>query len=391
MAKKNKNDNTVDFQKAKNKASARKILKKLRIPLAVLVAIIIFAAVFIAMGETRRSNIADSFKAIPATMGDSKGYPYSEDELNLSKVMLVGDKPLVISETAIQVLSQDADILQEIYPDWADTRAFSQNGRAVVYSNTSSKALLISRTDTLAEFNEEGTIVTGTVGNNGSVALSYSTDKVQSVVKVYSPRQKAEFQWNCSRDYVASLSLSSDGNKVLISALGVENAAIYSRVVLFKTGKTEPKFDVKVEGTSILKVVYASSNRLVAIGDNKTIIFNAKGEQVSEIEYSADSLYTIDSDSKGNTLLCYKEYGGSKIMIVKIPSHGNIKSFEIDYMPSSITLRESRIAAALDNKVTVYSASGAEKTTYECKNNVSTVLITSAGIYTLENGTIYKY
>ena len=391
MAKKLSNKNTVDFQKAKKKATAHKILKKLRIPIAVLLVIAIVSVSFVIAGKTRRSNIADSFKAIPATMGDSTGYPYSEDELSLEKLMLVGDKPMLISDTSIQVLSQNADLLQEIYTDWADTRAYSQNGRAFVYSNTSNKAILISRTDTLTSFSEGGTIVTGTVGKNGSVALSYTGDNAESIVKVYSPKQKTEFQWEVSRDYVSSLSLSPNGKNVLISALGVDNAEIYSRVVLFETNATEAKFDVKLEGTSILKVVYASFNKIIAIGDNKTVIFNSKGEQISEITYSEDSLFAVDNDSKGNTLLCYKIYGGSKINIVKIPAIGSIKQFEIDYTPISIDIKGSKIAIALDDKVTVYSPSGKEKDTYECSNNVSTVLLTSSGIYTLENGSVCKY
>ena len=383
--------NKVDFQKAKNRASAKRTLRKLRIPACILAVLIAAAAIYTALGETRRSNFADSFKAIPSTLRSSAGYPFNEDDLSLEKLALVGDKPMLISKSSVQVLSQEADILQEIYPDWADTRAVSVNGRALIYSNNSNKAMLISRTDTLASFSEEGTVVTGAVSRCGRIALSYTTDKAQSVVKVYSPRQKTDFQWNCSRDYVSSLSISSSGKAVLISAMGVDNAEIYSRIVLFKTSKTKPEFDVKIENTSIIKVVYAARGKYVAIGDNKTLILNSKGEIKSEIPYSYNSLFAVDCDSEGNTLLCCKISGGSKIRVMKIPSLGSVKQFDIDYTPASADIRKGRIALAIDNTVNIYSPSGFKKETYTCDNNVSTALITSAGIYTLENGSVCKY
>ena len=389
---KQKNTGTVDFNKAKHRAQTKKILRKLRIPIAVIAVINVFCIVLAAVGETRRSNFMDSFRAIPATIGDSHGYPYNEDELSLSKVTLVGDKPLIVSESGVKVLSQEGDELYDLHLEWGDTKAITNNGRALIFSNTSGKSYLISRTKTLAQFSEEGLLVTGFVANNGSVAACTTTDTKQSVVRVYNPRQKLVFQLNCDRDYVSSLSLSKSGKTLLMSAVNEKNAELYSTVSLYKTSKTEPKFETVIEGTTILKVTYASSNKFVAIGDNKTVVLNSKGEILNEINYADDALYAVDSDSDGNTMLCYKEFGGSKIKVVTFPSSGKkTNEFELDYAPASIDFRDRHIAAAIDNTVTVYSLSGGKRETYECNTNVSTVLIASAGIYTLETGSVCKY
>ena len=177
-----------------------------------------------------------------------------------------------------------------------------------------------------------------------------------------------------------------------MSAVGVDNAEIYSRVILFGTGKTSPQFDTKIEGTSILKVIYASSGRMIAVGDNKTVILNRKGEIKSEIKYADDALFTVDSDNDGNVLLCFKEFGGSKIKVVRIPaSFGKSKEFEIGYMPESADIRGGRIAFASGNTVDIYNMTGKVTQTYECKQDVKTVLLANSGIYTLENGSVCKY
>lgn len=388
MAKKK----TVSIKKEKNKAEALKFLKKYRILLAVMFAILVAAVILSLRGETAYSNIADSFRAVPATIGESAGYPYEGDRLNLKKVTLIGDKPLLINSDGIEILSQDADSLYELHLNWPDTKVISNNGRAFVYSNTKEKAYLLSRTKKLAEFNEEGSLVTGTVGKNGSVALSYTTKNVQNTVKVYDNRQKNQFTWECAEDYVSSLALSNNGKKVAVAAVDVDSAELYTRLILFKTGKQAPVFEINIPGTTIIKLVYTSHGKIIAVGDNKTIILNGRGETVGEIPYSGDALFAVKSDSDGNVLLCYKEFGGSVIKVRTITASGNTKKeFDIDFTPDSVDMRGTKVAFALDNEVRLYSSSGSEKGTYPCESNISTVLITGVGIYTLENGTLCKH
>lgn len=385
-------ENTVDFQTERKKHNKIRLKRKLRIPAFIIVLILIFTSAYFAAGEVRRSNFADSFRAIPKTIRESRGFPFNEDELSLDKVMLIGDKPLIVSDSGAEVISQNADSLYKLRLDWADTRVSSYNGRALIYSNTTSKAYLISRTVQLASYDEENPIVTGTVGKNGAVALSYSAGGSQSIVKVYSPRQKVLWEWKCEKEYVSSVSLSPDSKKILISALGVENAEIYSRVILFRTDKTEPQFDTVIKGTSILKVICSKTGKMTAIGDNKTLVLTSKGAVRQEMEYADDALYTVDSDDDGNILICYKEFGGSKLKVVKIPSMAFVfKEFELDYMPESIDIKGDRIAFALGSNVEIYSSAGKVRKTYECERDVKTVLISNTGIYTLENGSVCKY
>ena len=384
--------NTVDFHKEKKKATARKVYRKLRIPAIFVAVLCIFAVILACEGEVRRSNIMDSVYSVPKTIGESKGYPYNEDELLLDKLSVIGDKPLIVGSGGVVVLSQDADKLNELHLDWGDTKVVTFNGRAFVYSNTQGNAYLLSRTGILAEFAEDSPIVTATVGTNGTVALSCSDDSTQSVVKVYTPRHKLDFEWQCSKEYVSSLALSDSGKKVLVSAVGVKNAEIYSRILMFRTNRTEADFDIKLEGTAILKVFCTSHNKITAVGDNRTVTLNRKGEIITEIKYADDALYNVDCDAKGNVLLCYKEFGGAKVNVTYIPSYGKAyKEFELDYMPASADIKGKKLAFSNGSTVDILSPAGSKRRSYECEHNVGTVHISNTGIYTLENGSIYSY
>ncbi len=390
MAK--KKNATVDFQKVKENVALQKFYEKFRIPLAILLIILIGLGIFFAQNETKRSNIQDSFRSFPVNLQEPVGFPYSEAETSLDHLELIGDKPLLVTNNGIKVLSQNANVLNELFLNQSGLKAVSNNGRALIFSNTTSKAMLISRTVTLANFSEGGPIVNGCVGKNGSVALTYPVEGATSEVKVYDNSQKVQFVWDCSQEYIGALALSDNGKKVLLSAVGTKNAELYSRVILFKTNKEKPEFDIKLEGTAILKVIYSSSGKIIAVGDNTTVILNSKGEIVNKLTYADDALFYIDKDTSGNTLLCYKEFGGSKLKVITIPKYGkSFKEFELKYIPSSADIRSGKIAFSLDDQVTLYSKSGNEKKKYECAHTVSKVLLTSTGIFTLESGSICFY
>lgn len=384
--------NNINIKKEKQKATVKAYLRKMRIPIAILLVIGIIAVYYAAIGKVRRSNTADTFNAIPKTFGESAGYPYSEDVLALDKLMLIGDKPLVVSTTGVTVLSNDAAHLQDFHVDWADTRVASFNGRAFIYSNTACKAYLISRTKKLEDFEEKNPIKVACVGKDGTVAYSFAADNAQSVAKVFTPRGKLYFEWHCTKEYISSLALSDTGKKLVISAVGVNNAELYSRIILFKTSKKEADFDVKLPGTTVLRVFCSPAGKIVAVGDNRTVIFNGRGEKLTEITYADDALSYIDSDLKGSVLICYKEFGGSKIKVVTVPPSGkNLKEFELDYMPDSADIKGSKLAFVLGNEVIIYSTSGEKRSNYLCSGDVGTVLLSNSGIYTLENGSVCRY
>ena len=126
-------ENTVDFQTERKRHAKKRLKKRLRIPAVIFALILIFTAVYFAAGEVRRSNFDDSFRAIPKTIRESRGFPYNEDELSLDKVTLIGDKPLIVSDSGVEVISQNADSLYQLRLDRSDTRVASYHGRAFVY------------------------------------------------------------------------------------------------------------------------------------------------------------------------------------------------------------------------------------------------------------------
>lgn len=382
----------ISLSKIRNTKNAKKILKILRIPLVVLV---VAAALFLSIrlvGDVAVSNITDGIRQVKTVFTKSEGYPYSLDTLNFKNVVSLGGGPLVIYDDSTLVMNASADEVYTMPLGYTDSKAVTKNGRALIYSPSSNEVILQSKTEKLGSITEESPVTVAALSKKGGFATSHAANENQSILTVYNSRFKKIFQWNCSQEFITDISLSGNGKKVAVAATGVENAEIYTRIIIFDVNKSEPIADIKYSGTMFLRVIYTESDRVIAVGDNKTVVHNKKGEIIEELVYSDDSLISVCADDRGNTVVCYKEFGGAKTGIVRYSSSGNKTcSIVVDGMPDCMAAYSGRIAVASGNHITVYSSGGKVSKTIETESPVARIFICSGTVYTVEGGSIYKY
>ena len=382
----------INLKKKRNEITAKKVFRWLRIPLVILV---VAAALFLSarlMGNVAVSNVTDSIRQIKTIFIKSEGYPYSLDILNFGSAVPVGGGPLIVYDNSTLVMNAAADEIFTMQLDYADSKAVARNGRALIYSSSSNEVILQSKTEKLGSITEQNPVTVAALAQNGGFATSHAADEKQSILSVYNNRFKKIFQWNCSQEFITDISLSSNGKRVAVAATGVENAEIYTRILIFDVDSSEPVADIKYGGTMFLRVVYTASNKIIAVGDNKTVVHNKKGEVIDEQVYPDDSLIAVCADDDGNTTVCYEEFGGLKTGIVRYSTGGKKTcSIVVDSIPDCVASHAGRIAVASGNKITVYSSKGTEVKVIETENPVARIFICSGTVYTVEGGSIHKY
>ncbi len=389
MAKKKK---IVKLSKQRNKKLAKKIIKLLRIPIVV---IAVLSALFLSarlLGNVAMSNVTDTVREIKTTFTKGGGYPYSLDAFGFREATAIGGKPLVVFDDSTKVLSSSAHENFSMQLVSGDSKVISKNGRALIYSNTSNELVLQSRTEKLGSIEENGTIVTAQLSKNGCIAASYASDEYQSVLSVYNRNFKKIFQWNCSQERISSIGLSKNGKSVAVAAVGAENAEIYTRILIFNVGSSEPVADLMYRGTLFLNVIYTDSNKIIAAGDNKTVVLDKKGDTVDELVYSENSIVSVSYDDKGNTVICYKEFGGSKTAAVRYSSRGEKTfSLSLDNAPDCVAVSGGKTAAVSGSEITVYTSGGTENKKTDTEHPVTDIFWCSGAIYTVESGCLCKY
>lgn len=382
----------VSLSKIRNKITLKKVFRIIRIPVVVLAVV---AALFLSarlLGNVAVSNITDNIREVKTIFSRGEGYPYNLETFNYKKSFAIGNRPLVLYEDSSKVLSSSAGELFDMQLEYADSKVISRNSRALIYSNSANKITLQSKTEKLGDFTEDGTVVAAALAKNGSFATSYSNEDYQSILSVYNSRFKKIFQWNCSQERIADISLSGNGKNVAVVAVGTENAEIYTRLLVFNIGSAEPKADIRYDGTLFLRVAYTSSSKIIAVGDNRTVVLNKKGETLGELVYSEDSLCAVCVDDDGNTVVSFKEFGGSKTGIVRFASSGRKTcTFSVDGIPDCIVADGGRIAVATGTDITVYSSGGKQTKQIQTENPVSEMFICSGTVYSVEGSTVVKH
>ena len=382
----------VSLRKIRNTKMLKKIFKYAKIPV---VALAVIAALFLSvrlMGNVAVSNITDGIRQAKTVFSKSEGYPYSLEAFNLRKVEPIGGGPMIVYNDSSLVLNASGDEIFRSQLSYADAKVITKNGRALVYGHSSNEAILQSKTEKLGSISADSSIIAADLAKNGTMAVTCSSEEHQSILSVYNNRFKKIFQWNCSKERIADIALSGNGKRVVVAAVGADNAEIYTRIVVFNIRSSEPIADVKYSGTLFMKVVYTADNKIIAVGDNRTAVMNKKGEAIDELVYSEDSILAVCADDSGNTVVCYEEFGGAKTGIVRFSKSGKRTcTISVEGTPDCVSAQGERTAVAIGNEITVYSARGKATKKIETEATPKQIFFCSGTVYTVEGGAIYKY
>ena len=386
-----KEEKIIDLNKRRRKLNYKKILSALKIPvviLAVAAALILSARL---VGKVAMSNVTDSLRQIKTMFSKGHGFPYDAGD-DVLKVEAIGNRVFVLSEDGSLVLDRKAGELFKYQLSNAKSKVTSFNGRALIYSNGSQNVIMQSKTEELGSIKEDGAVITAAIAKNGWFATTYASEGKHSVLTVYNNKFEKEFIWQCANERINAIALSPDGKSVAVSAMGVENAEIYSRLMIFNTKETEPVYDAKISSTLFLKLYFSSNETVVAVGDNKTLVTGKDGAVKNEIIYAENSFSLSAADESGNVAICCSEFGGARSDITVFKKDGTKAcSIIVDGEPTALDISSNKVAATVGTELIVYNLKGEEKERFQLSANADQVMICSGKFLTYESGKICKY
>lgn len=381
----------IDINKGRKKLNYKKIISLLKIPviiLAVVAALLLSARL---VGKVAMSNITDAFRQIKTVFSKGEGLPCSLESLDAEKIEAIGDRILILTEDNSIVLDKKAGELFRMQLFAENTKVITHNGRALLYSNNSSKVVMQSKTEELGSVEADGAVVTAALSENGWFATSHSDNENLSVLTVYNNRFEKEFVWNCANERITAIALMPNGKDVAVSAVGVENAEIYSRILIFSTKKSEPVYDSKISGTLVLEMFYPSDDAVIAVGDNKTLVMSADGKTKKELTYTESGLLFAEADEKGNVAVCFSNTGGFESQIHAFKKDGSeLCALTVEGKPDALDIGSKRVAYAINNELIAYSFKGEEKERFSISEDVAKIMI-CGDFFTVEGDRICRY
>ncbi|MBR0121843.1 MAG: WD40 repeat domain-containing protein [Clostridia bacterium] len=381
----------------KNKEPRKKNrAKKLRhILVAAAGLVLVLSAAYIAaktVGNVAVSNITDAFRKTFMSSSNG-GWPLTVDILGIKEIKPVGGEILILSNDEAQLVTQHARTMGRVQFNASDSRTAVCNGRILAYDTAKGNVVLLSKTEKLTEISAGEKIYTACLAPNGNFAVVTGGESdAQSKITVYSSSGNAVFEWKCAGERILDASFSMNGKRIAVVASGVNNAVVYSRLVVFDIDDTKPLSEIKYDDSMMLRVCVTKTGRTVVTGDNQFVIYNKKMQRVDGLEYSENQLNSVSFDEKGNTVLAMREFGGAQTRIFRYSASGvktaeTTISGEADYVRCDGTVT----AVVCGKNATKLNKNGQVTQTKTFDSVPEKVIYSSGSFFSLEENIIKKY
>lgn len=376
----------------KNKKAFLAFIRAARVLLAAAVVVAMGLLSLRLLGKTAMSNVTDALRGVKYYFSESTGYPYKMETLNCRYVDALDNEIIILYNDHSQTLNSLATPMFSRRTGSADTKVKTCNGRALIIDATNNTLTLQSKTELLGSITLENEIMTASLGANGSIAVATKSEGVQSNVSVYNSRMEPVFSWNCSSERITDLSLSRTGKTVAIVAVGAENANLYSRLIIFDIDSVTPLGETRLESTMLLRVIYTAFGKVIAVGDNKAVLYDNTCVQEGEFTYTEDTLSHVVCDDRGNTAICVSEFGGSQTNLISVSSNGKTNyNIVVEGKPASVSVKGGKTALLFGMRADVYGRKGEILKSVELNDFADKIMLFGSGFYTVESGEIQKY
>ena len=361
----------------------------------VIIVALVLSAVYIAaktVGNVAVSNVTDSFRKVFMSSSNG-GWPLTVESLSIKEIKPVDGEILVLYNDEAQFLTQGARTMGSVQFNASDSRTVIRNGRTLAYDIAKGTVVLLSKTEKLSEITVADKILTACLSSDGKFAVATEgRSDIQSKITVYSSSGNALFEWKCADERILDACLSINGKRLAVIASGVRNAVVYSRLVVFDTGKTEPLSETKFDDTMLLRVCITKTGRTITVGDNQFVIYNKKMERTDGLEYSENQLNNVSFDEDGNAVISMREFGGAQTRIFRYSASG-VKTAETTITGEADYVRcEGTVTVAVCGKTaTKLNKKGQVTQTKTFESVPDEVIYTSGSFFSLEENILKKY
>lgn len=328
-----------------------------------------------------------------AFSGEDKNFPL---EINTESTVFLGkmdDSTIVLTTENIIVYKEKG---KESYsmPHIYSKPGISVNGdRAVVFDRGGTTFMLLNEKEVVYEGEATNNILCAYYSDNGSYALGTLGDKTTGSVSVYNKKHEQIFKWNCSKEYISSVTVSDNGDYVGVSVVGAENGAIFTTVQFFGIDYKEPLASQKISDAVPLSIAFTENGILTVVTDIGVYsIDKESGTLTSNLTYYSSEFTCCDISDKGNALVTIAKYGSKNVFeVVLFSSSGEIElTVPVDREVKSAYVTDKYIVILADGQILVYNFRGKLVSTVDYKGEPISLLPTDDFIYIESLDKIYR-
>lgn len=295
-------------RKKKRLTPGKRRRRKKRIQVLLIIALIA-ASIFVYTSGvylTAAAMFSDAIENIRIVARPGDGFPMDFSMLGFVKAESMADGFAVLGERDVAFISGSG------LPLWRSSHGFvnpgmsTGNRRAVVYSRGGREYSIETRTRTLSKHTTEQDILFCEMSPGGWL-LVVTNSRHRSNIAVYNTSYNTAdpvMEWTRVDETPVTAAFSGDNRSFVLGCVSANGGSLGTTIHFLRTDKNSVQASVRADGSRLLHIEYTSSNRITAVFDTHTAIYNAKGQELARYDYDGRSLWAADINN-GMTALVF--------------------------------------------------------------------------------------
>lgn len=369
----------------KNERSIRRLKRITAVLIVIFVGLIIYVSY--PLWLPKLEGIFD--KPISTVYNDGKtedgNFPIDLDDNVSAKIYAVKNNMLAADAHTLVFYDENGKERGSYSHDFSSPIVKTSGKRALVFDSGSESFKVYNKSGEIYSKTAEGSILSGSIGKDGTAAIITTDDKYLATMQVYNPEGKLIYRYNCTHR-IMSVTVDSDGSGCYICTFASENGEIYSQIRRIEfDSETEIMLSDKLDCIAIDCVKNTSGN-ITVIGDVGIYTLNGDGQYVSSYEYSGDlESYALD---KGCAAVVTSGKASSKksssaLIIADADSQDSEAYREIQDVENvkTVKIADERVIVLTSAKAQAYAFSGTLAATVELDREYSDFVYINSALF----------
>ncbi len=326
-----KNESVITHYGYHRTANRLKVARYLVLAFFLLFAILLFLVFRQDMTLNHLRYLLRNVDLTPSSKLSSGDTVYYDGEAD-SRFGFVAGGLACLTDTRVFVTDRSSGTTFSDYHGFTSPRAVFSDSYMAVYDRSGSTLYLYNAFARLESFTFDGTVLTASVADDGTLAVAVSEDDgYYTAVYVYNSRFE-EVNKLSKYKYVTSLSLSDNGKYLAVGSLfAAKNGYLSSELLYMKVGEKQAIVTHTLDAESLFQVSFAENGRISLLTDRALHIYNEDGVFLKTVAYGDDTpiksclgeegvlLLSSGADGRKDELALYGTDGS---LLIKTPLDG---------------------------------------------------------------------
>lgn len=345
----------VEHPALKSEKNSMRVSKSVYRIIAVLLAAALLLVVLENREELTPGNIGNWIKTKAVGFGFGDGYPtdLTGSTANPGNFGSVDGDVYVVSDTALTVMNGSAKELFSVRHSYNDPAVSVAGGRYLLYNAGGTGYQVNTASGTEIEAASETDITVAAMSESGKFALALQPADYAAELCVYMKNGTPQYSYKFADTYISAIALNREGTRGAVATVTSKSGELVSTVTVLDFSKEEPLATYECRGNMILGLVWSATNRIIAVGDTRTLVSDAQF-RFDEYDYEGRTVTAFGfSQSRAAVSVSNYAFGGNSTMLV-FENNAKPVSVELPGRVEWIACQGTKAAALLpDSAVSV--------------------------------------